>query len=120
MDECGVADGIGDRRRCMSWRKDHLCSEFADPEPLAIFEKPVPLRSIGSKGRPIIDLFPERLNTDDMLPDAGQRPSVFRKIPCRGKVVGMRMGIKNPFNSQAVLVHKVENSVGAACRRRSR
>src|SRR5262252_1826010 len=98
----------------MTWRKDHLCIEFADPEPLAIFEQLVPLRSVGSKGRPIVDSFPEHLNKDDMLADADRRPSSFRKIPCRGKVVGMRMSIKDPFNGQAILVHKVENHVGAA------
>ena len=63
---CGVADKIGDRRRCMTWRKDHLDIEFADPESLAILEQPVPLRSIGWKGRPIVDAFPERLNTPSL------------------------------------------------------
>ena len=43
VDECGVADDISNRRRCMTWRKDHLNIELADPEALAIFEQPVPL-----------------------------------------------------------------------------
>ena len=55
-----------------------------------------------------------------MLADAGRRPGPFRKIPCRGKVVGMRMSVKDPFNGQAISVHIVEKHVGAACRRRSR
>ena len=104
----------------MTWRKDHLGIELADSKPFAILEQPVPLRSVGWKGRPIVDSFPERLNTDDMLADAGRRTGVFRKIPWRRNVVSMRMSVKDPFNRQAILVHIVENHVGAARRCRSR
>jgi hypothetical protein len=104
----------------MTWRKDHLGFKSADPEPFAIFEQPIPLRPVRRKGRPIVDSFPERLNADDMRADTGRRPGLFRKIPCRRKVVSMRMSIKDLFNGQAILVHIVENHFGAARRRRSR
>jgi hypothetical protein len=71
----------------MTWRKDHFGIQLADAEPLAIFEEPVPLRPVSWKGRPIVDSFPERLNADDMRADASRRPGLFRKIPCRRKVV---------------------------------
>src|SRR5690606_4707341 len=73
MHEGGISDDIGDRSKRMPRREQDARWNAADGERVTLSEKPVPLRTVGAKFRPVVDSLPELLNLGHLLADCRWR-----------------------------------------------
>ena len=94
-------------------------SMLAEPERLAVGEQPVPLRAVGLKIGAVVDVLPELLDVDDVRADRGRRAGLLLEIVRGGEMVGVRMGVEDPFDRQALLRDMGEDRIGAAGRDRA-
>src|SRR3546814_20741767 len=81
--------------------------------------QPVPLRAVGGKLWQVVNAFPELLNFNCTLADGRGGTGFLFEIMSGGEVVGMRMGVQDPLDRQALLADIVEDRVGIDGRRRS-
>lgn len=112
VDEGGIADHIGDRRQRMAGREQHLGRKRADREGFAFTKQPVPLRTVGGKIRPVVDRLPQILDVDDPVADRCRRSGLLPQIVRRREMIGVRMGVEDPFDAQPLLADEVEQDIG--------
>jgi len=111
MDECGVANHIGDRGKRVARRKEYMAVDFPDLESVAMGEEAIPLRAVGRKVRPVVDTLPELLHVDDMGTDRGGCAGLLMQVAGGRKVVGVGMGVQDPFHRQSPLPYIVEQGI---------
>src|SRR5262245_54840681 len=76
----------------------------------------IPLRAVGFEIGEVVDVLPELLDVDDMLADGGSRAGLALEIVGGRKMIGMRMGIEDPFDLQPLFRNMGEDGVGTSGR----
>src|SRR5258705_7249842 len=74
-------------------------------------EQTVPLRTVGWERRPVVDALPEALHVDDTLTDRRRRARLLLQIMCGREVVGVRMGVEDPYDRQVIFGDKGKDRI---------
>src|SRR5690606_23041563 len=115
MHEGRIADHVSDGSEGVARREKHLRRYQAHAEPVAGLEQPVPLGAVNRQIRPIVYFPPELLHFNDMCADGDRGSGSGMQIVGRREMVGMWMGIEDPFHGQAIGRYIIQDLVGAIC-----
>ena len=86
--------------------------DVSDTVRLAWFEEVVELAAIGVKRLTFVEYFAENsLDNRDLVTNRGFAAELFADIRRSGQMVGMDMGVDDPFAGQPILAHKIDESV---------
>ena len=98
----------------MTRRMQDRAVQFSEFEALSIGEELVPLRSVAGKNvRKIVDIHPDFLHLGDLLADGGLAAQLPFQVRGGGEVVGMGMGVQNPFDFEAGVFDVSRDVIGA-------
>jgi hypothetical protein len=113
-DERRAADEVRHVGRRVSRHEQGGGFNGADAEGLAVLEQMVELAAIGQEAAlQVVELLEGGLHHADVLADCNAPADPRLKVAGRRQVIGMRMGLQDPFDLQAVLGHARQHPVGA-------
>ena len=122
-DKGGIADDVGHAGRCMARRVDGSCLDAAQPEGLAILEQMLELATIaGEAGLRVEQIAEGLLHLGDGRADRQPAAQLFQQVRRGRQVIGVDMGLQNPFDRQALRLYMRDQPVGGigACAPRGR
>ena len=121
VDEGVAADHIGDGRQGVAWGEDDPPRQVADSKRITGLEETVPLAPVGREVVvQAVDVLPQLLDADDFFADRSGGLQLLVEIGRGGEVVGVGMGVQQPFDGQAFRLDVVQDGVGVAGRGRRR
>jgi hypothetical protein len=104
----------------MARRKHDLGIDRADLKSLAVVEEAIPLAAVSGKIRPVVDIFPERLDIEDVRADRGRRAGFLLQVLGGREMIRVGMSVKDPFDSKTLGADVSEDRVNilGGCRTR--
>ena len=115
-------DHIGDRAERVPRREHDAHVQIADLEPVAIREQPVEIAIRVERARCVIEVRPDPGDVADLRADGGLRAEPVAQPGRRHQVIGMRMGVEDPFDLEPLARDEIEDLLRAvvACARLGR
>ncbi len=113
-DEGGVADQIGHVRRRVARHVQRYHRYAADAEAVAVTEQTVELGAVPGEGGAFVeDLAEHVLDGEDLAADRELAAEPLLKIGGGGEMVGMGVGLEQPFHPETLVRHIGDDRIGA-------